>query len=82
MEETNRMIVVDDFGNETAMEIVLTFEDANNRQFVLFTDPEDSEGNVYAYRYDDDGNMDEVTDSEDLEMCEEVLSAFQDGDEA
>ena len=33
---------------------------------------------MYAYQYDDDGNMDVVTDAKDLEMCEEVLGAISD----
>lgn len=77
MDETNKIILEDDFGEEHEMEIVLTFDDeANQKSFVLFTDPNDTEGNVYAYSYDEDGNMDEVTDPEEIEMCEEVLGAF------
>ena len=79
MDETNKIILTDELGNEHEMEIVLTFDDdSSGRSFVLFTDPNDEEGNVYAYTYDEDGNMDEVTDEDDISMCEEVLAAFQD----
>ncbi|MDD6259383.1 MAG: DUF1292 domain-containing protein [Erysipelotrichaceae bacterium] len=78
MEESNRMIITDDSGQEREVEILLTFDDEHSdRKFVLFTDPSDPEGSVYAYTYDEDGNMDEVTDPDDWEMCEEVLGAFQ-----
>ncbi|MEE3486611.1 MAG: RHS repeat domain-containing protein [Bulleidia sp.] len=82
MDDTNRLILTDDSGQEHEMEIVLTFDNEDEtRHFVLFTDPEDEEGNVYAYSYDEDGNMDEVTDPQELEMCEEVLGAFQKEDD-
>jgi len=78
MQETNRMAITDDNGVEREVEIVLTFEDDKGTKFVLFRDPSDIEGNVYAYRYDEEGNMDEVTDEDEWNMCQEVLGAFMD----
>lgn len=77
MEDTNRMIITDESGQEREVEILLTFEDdKNHKTYVLFSDPMDEEGNVYAYRYDEDGNMNEVSDEDEWEMCQEVLGAF------
>lgn len=82
MTESNTMIITDESGQEREVEILLTFEDeSTGRSFVLFTDPQDEEGNVYAYRYDEDGNLNEVTEESEWEMCQEVLGAFSDEDE-
>ena len=83
MTEMNTMIRTDDSGQEREVEIILSFEDeSTGKTFVLFSDPQDEEGNVYAYRYDEDGNMNEVTDENEWEMCQEVLGAFAQEDEA
>ena len=51
MTEMNTMIITDDSGQEREVEIILTFEDeSTGKTFVLFSDPQDEEGNVYAYR--------------------------------
>lgn len=82
MSESNTMIITDESGQEREVEILLTFEDENTgRSFVLFTDPQDSEGNVYAYRYDEDGNLNEVSDESEWEMSQEVLGAFAQEDD-
>ena len=52
MIENNTMMITDDAGNEHEVEILLTFEnDDKTKKYVLFTDPNDEEGNVYAYIY-------------------------------
>ena len=82
MTEMNTMIITDDNGQEREVEIILTFEDEiTGKTFVLFSDPQDEEGNVYAYRYDEDGNMNEVTDENEWEMCQEVIGAFSNEEE-
>ena len=82
MTESNTMIITDESGQEREVEILLTFEDeSTGHSFVLFTDPQDEEGNVYAYRYDEDGNLTEVTEESEWEMCQEVLGAFSNEDE-
>ena len=82
MIESNTMIITDESGQEREVEILLTFEDeSTGHSFVLFTDPQDEEGNVYAYRYDEDGNLNEVTEESEWEMCQEVLGAFSNEDE-
>ena len=82
MEDNNRMIIMDDSGQEREVEILFTFDDEKNgKSYVLFTDPQDPDGNVFAYTYDEDGKMEEVTDEKEFEMCQEVLGAFQDDEE-
>ncbi len=81
MLETKNMTLTDEEGNEFEVEIVLTFDSPEGKHFVLFKDPDDPEENVYPYAYDDDGNMFNVEDEKELEMCEEVLGAFESEEE-
>ncbi|MBR2845576.1 MAG: DUF1292 domain-containing protein [Solobacterium sp.] len=80
MDET-QLTIIDDNGQEYVMQILLTFDDDKNNHFVLVYDPEDEEGNVYAYLYDEEGNLNEVEDPDMVEMCAEVLSAFEEEEE-
>ena len=57
MSEENKIIVVDENGKEAEMEIVLTFE-VDDKKFVLFKNFEDDD--VYAYTYDEAGNLEAV----------------------
>ncbi|MBQ1468470.1 MAG: DUF1292 domain-containing protein [Solobacterium sp.] len=74
--EDNTIILVDDNGEEYTMEIVLTFEDEQGNNYVLIRDPKGEDESIYAFTYDEDGNLEAVEDPEILEMCEEVLAAF------
>lgn len=51
------------------------------KKYVLFTDANTDDGNVYAYSYDEDGNMIDIEDEEEWNMCQEVLGAFLEEDE-
>ena len=74
--DDRQIILTGDDGKEFVFDILFTFDDEKGNQFVPVTDPEDEEGNVYAFRYDDEGELYEVDDPEQAEMCAEVLSAF------
>lgn len=77
MEDTNIMTITDESGQEKEVEIILTFDDENSgKSYVLFTDANSEDGDVYAYSYDEDGNMSEIEDESEWEMCQEVLGAF------
>ncbi|MCI5723044.1 MAG: DUF1292 domain-containing protein [Erysipelotrichaceae bacterium] len=83
MLDDNKMTITDDDGNEHEVEILLTFENADKtKNYVLFTIPDDSEGNVYAYSFGEDGEMVEVEDEEEWQMCQEVLGAFLEEEES
>ena len=74
----NRLILADETGQETEMEIVLTFDDEEHgRKYVLVKYPSEEEDDVFAFAYDDEGNLEPVEDPEEFEMCQEVLGAFE-----
>ena len=78
--EENRLIVVDENGKQVKMEILFNFvyDKKYKKQYVLYTNPEDEEGQVFASSYDDEGHLFPVEDEEEWNMIEEVYGAFVD----
>jgi uncharacterized protein YrzB (UPF0473 family) len=75
MEDTNKMTIIDDNGNEKEATILFTFENEDTgKQYVVFT--VDDPDVCYAYYYDDNGELTAIEDEEELDMCMEVLDAF------
>lgn len=82
MFETKSIFVTDETGKEVEYEILFTFENPdNNRKYVLFVDPNDDSGEVFASVYDDEGNLFGIENQEEWDMIEEMLGAFSE-DEA
>lgn len=80
MLESNKILITEEDGTETEMEILFTFDDdSRNKSYVLFTDPKDEEGEVFACSYTDEGEMEPVEDPEEWSMIEEVFGAFVEG---
>ena len=52
------------------------FRRNTNKKYVIFEDPNDELGEVFAYSYDDEGNLIAIETDEEWEMVEEVLGAF------
>lgn len=77
MLEENKIIVVDENDKEIEMEILFTFEsDETSRQYVLYLNPEDDNGEVYASAFTDDGELLEITDEKEWDIIEEVFESF------
>ena len=56
MLESNKILITEEDGTETEMEILFTFDDdSRSKSYVLFTDPKDEEGEVFACSYTDEG---------------------------
>lgn len=75
MVESNTLYVHDENGNEMEMEILFTF-DHEEKKYVVFSDPNDESGEVYASAYDEEGNLLPIETQEEWAMVEEVLGAF------
>ena len=83
MLDSSSLYVNDENGNEKRMEILFTFEDEYHvKKYVVFLDPEEEEGEVYASPYDDDGNLIPVETEAEWQMIEEVIGAFQEDEDA
>lgn len=81
MLDTSTLYVKDENGKEIAYDILFTFEnEQTNKQYVVFVDPNDEEGEVFASCYDDEGNLLPIETEEEWEMVEEVIGAFNEED--
>ena len=77
MLESKTLYVHDEDGKEMEMEILFTFEnEEKQRKYVVFSDPQDESGEVYASAYDEAGNLLPIESEEEWAMVEEVLGAF------
>lgn len=72
----NLIIIKDDSGIETEMEILFTYENEERKKsYVFFFDPNDEE-NVICMSYNDNGELFEIEDDEEYEEIEEVFAAY------
>ena len=54
----NTFSMLDENGVEVVYDVLFTFEsDDTNKKYVIFEDPNDELGEVFAYAYDDEGNL-------------------------
>lgn len=72
--DDNVIIITDENGKETEMEILFTFDGDDKNYVVCFMPGNDEE--VYPFSYDDEGNLYPVEDEDELKMIEEVVDAF------
>lgn len=73
----NKLTVIGEDGSEKVMEILFTFNDETyNKDYVLYVDPEDLNGEVFVSSYTEDGALNNIEDPKEWEMIEEVFSAF------
>ena len=78
MSKDNLIYITDDSGTERAMELVLHFKEEDiGCEYVLIKDPEEEDGDIFAYLYDGT-DLTAVEDEETLNMCSEVLDAYYD----
>lgn len=75
----NVIYITDENGKEVEMNILLTFE-ANEKKYVV-TYETGNEDDVYPFIYDDDGNLFEVETDEELQMIQEIVTAYEDNEE-
>lgn len=73
-----KLVVIKEDGTEVEMTLLFTF---NSEEFgfdyVLYYDEEDDEGNILAFRFDEETKkLDEIESQEEWEMVDKVLQAF------
>ncbi len=75
--DNDKIIVVDEQGQEIEMEILFNFEsDETKKNYVLYFNPKDEQSPVYVAIYHEDGTLEQVTDPNEWEMIEEVFNTF------
>lgn len=92
LEERERIIIPDDKGDEHLFEVLFTFDvDETNQSYIAVVpveQAEDDEVEVYAFRYEEQGNDAEddlslfpIESDEEWEMVEEMLQTLAEEEE-
>ncbi|MDO4702186.1 MAG: DUF1292 domain-containing protein [Erysipelotrichaceae bacterium] len=75
--ENNKITIIEEDGKETVMDILFTFDsEETDKSYVLFTNPEDESGEVFACQYDEEHKLIPIEDEGEYEMIEEVFNTF------
>ncbi|GIO13613.1 UPF0473 protein [Cohnella xylanilytica] len=89
-EEAEIIYIPDDEGNDEAFEVIMRFEpdDGTDRKYVMLVpaDDTDEEQEVFAFRYEEEGDdikLFPIEDQEEWDMVEETFNTLASGvDEA
>ncbi|MBQ8206378.1 MAG: DUF1292 domain-containing protein [Bacilli bacterium] len=77
MDQDRIMKVTDDKGNEVEMYILFTTRlDEYNKNYIFYTDPKDSEGQVFVSSYTEDNKLEQIENPEEWNALEEVFNEF------
>lgn len=77
-----KIIVIDENNQEIEMEVLFTFDSEDtNKQYVLYFNPENEDGEVFASSYTDDGELLPIEDDKEWDMITEVFETFMSTDE-
>ncbi|MFB5268050.1 DUF1292 domain-containing protein [Paenibacillus terreus] len=87
-EEQPEIIYIDDEeGNEEEFEVIMKFEvDGSDAKYMMVApvEPEEDETDVYAFRYEEDGDdikLYPITDDAEWEIVEETFNTFVEADD-
>ncbi len=70
----NKIFITDDNGKEIEMNILFTFDMDDKNYVVVYEGNNDEE--LFAFEYDEDGNLMSIEDEKTLESVQEVIDAF------
>lgn len=82
MLDSNCLYITDENGNEKRMIILFTFDsDDFNSKYVVYQDPDGDNDEVFAAKYNDEGELFPIESDEEWEMVEEVVNTFAEDEE-
>lgn len=70
----NKIYITDDNGKEIEMNILFTFDMDEKNYVVVYEN--NKEDDLFAFEYDEDGNLIMIEDDETIEKVQEVIDAF------
>ena len=70
----NKIYITDDNSKEIEMNILFTFDMEDKNYVVVYEN--NKEDDLFAFEYDEDGNLLMIEDEEVLEKVQEVIDAF------
>ncbi len=76
--DEKKMVILDEEGNEHTVEILFTYEHEERGKKYVFFFEEDNPDEVFAMRYTEDGELEDIDDEEEYNEILEVFNAYQD----
>ena len=70
----NKIYITDDNGKEIEMNILFTFDMEEKNYVVVYEN--NKEDDLFAFEYDEEGNLIMIEDDETLEKVQEIIDAF------
>lgn len=75
--DDKKLFLTDEEGNNYEMEILFTFDSEDgSKHYVLFFDPTDEDGEVFASYYNEEGQLDPISDESEWSIIEEMFETF------
>jgi uncharacterized protein YrzB (UPF0473 family) len=73
----NSFKVIDESGKEMEMEVLFTYKhEANNKNYVVYFNPKDEQGNLFAAGYDEAGKLYPIDNDAEWKIIEEVTQNY------
>ena len=79
--DEKRMVILDEKGNEHTVEILFTYEHEERKTSYVFFFEESNPDEVFAMRYNDKGELEDIDDDEEYNEILEVFNAYQEDPE-
>ena len=77
--QEHTLFIVDEDGNEIEMQGLLTFYDETfQKDYVLYVNPNDESGEVYASSYDDEGHLYPIETEDEWAVVEAEFARYLD----
>lgn len=77
LEEDKRITIIDEEGKEHLMTILFTYDNEERKTSYVFFYDENTPDEVFAMRYNDKKELQEIEDPDEYAEVEEVFNAFQ-----
>ena len=77
LKNDNEMVVTDSEGKEHLMHILFTYDNEERKTSYVFFYSEENPDEVFAMRYKDNGELEEIEDPDEYAEVEEVFNAYQ-----
>ena len=78
LNEEKQITIVDEKGNEHLMQILFTYDNEERKTSYVFFYSGNNPEEVFAMRYKDNGELEEIEDPDEYAEVEEVFNAYQD----
>ena len=74
-----QITIKDDKGKEVTFNILFTFEEKSNKYVLCYEDGKENE--IIPFKYDDEGNAFIVEDEKELDLIQDCIKSFDNGEE-